>query len=145
MLGAIFKITKLVHVAVALLFLGVPTKVSFSRFLSLIRLRLLSDPEHTDSPPNFTKHHMPIFFLSFSQMGVFPTTSSFFRVRVNPFFYNMATQLRTEARQNVHWYSLSKHTHTHTTKLKHADYQTGFGWCIRSPPSASSSNVLSII
>lgn len=30
-------------------FLGVPTKVSFSPFLSLIRLRLLSDPKHTNS------------------------------------------------------------------------------------------------
>lgn len=30
-------------------FLGVPTKVSFSSFLSLIRLRLLSDPKHTNS------------------------------------------------------------------------------------------------
>lgn len=90
MLGAIFKITKPVHVAVALLFLGVPTKVSFSRFLSLIRLRLLSDPEHTDSPPNFAKHHMPIFFYH-SARWVYIYL-----------FYNMATQLRTEARQNVH-------------------------------------------
>lgn len=56
MLGAIFKITKPGHVVVAELFVGVPTAVSFSRFLSLIRVRLLSDPEHTDSP-HFVKNH----------------------------------------------------------------------------------------
>lgn len=50
MLGAIFKITKPGHVVVALLFVGVPTTVSLSSFLSLIRLRLLTDPERTNSP-----------------------------------------------------------------------------------------------
>lgn len=50
MLGAIFKITKPGHVVVAGLFVGVPTTVSLSRFLSLIPLRLLTDPEHTNSP-----------------------------------------------------------------------------------------------
>lgn len=50
MLGAIFKITKPGHVVVAELFVGVTTTVSFSRFLPLIRLRLLNDPEHTNSP-----------------------------------------------------------------------------------------------
>lgn len=50
MLGAIFKITKPGHVVVALLFVGVPTTVSLSRFLPLIRVRLLGDPERTNSP-----------------------------------------------------------------------------------------------
>lgn len=50
MLGAIFKMTKPGHVVVAFLFLGVPTAVPFSSFLSLIRLRLLSDPKQTNSP-----------------------------------------------------------------------------------------------
>lgn len=57
MLGAIFKITKPGHVVVAVLFMGVPTTVSLSRFLPLIRLRLLSDPERTDSP-HFVKNPM---------------------------------------------------------------------------------------
>lgn len=33
------------------------------------------------------------------------------------FFYNMATQLRTEARQNVHWYFLRKHYKIKTCRL----------------------------
>lgn len=49
MLGAIFKITKPGHVVVAELFVGVSTTVSLSHFLSLIRLRLLNDPERTNS------------------------------------------------------------------------------------------------
>lgn len=56
MLGAIFQITKPVHAAVALLFLGVPTEVSYSRFLSLIPLRLLRDTpppkKNTPAPLN---------------------------------------------------------------------------------------------
>lgn len=59
MLGAIFKITKPGHVVVAELSVGVPTTVPLSRFLSLIRLRLLSDPEHTDSP-RFVNNHMHV-------------------------------------------------------------------------------------
>lgn len=65
MLGAIFKITKPGHVVVAaaaaaLLSVGVPTTVSLSRFLSLIRVRLLSDPECTNSPSFREKNHMHI-------------------------------------------------------------------------------------
>ncbi len=59
MLGAIFKITKPGHVVVTLLFEGVPPTISVSRFLSLIRLRLLSDPERTNSP-HFAKNRMHI-------------------------------------------------------------------------------------
>lgn len=47
--------------------LGVPSKVSFSRFLSLIRLRLLADPERTNST-HFAQHHMsPSSFFFYKQ------------------------------------------------------------------------------
>lgn len=60
MLGAIFEITKPVHAAVVLLFLGVPTQVSYSRFLSLIPLRLLRDPPpQTRQPHLFSRNKAP--------------------------------------------------------------------------------------
>lgn len=75
MLGAIFKITKPGHVVVALLFVGVPTTVSLSSFLSLIRLRLLTDPERTNSP-HFAKKKKIITctFLSLWQSSAFTLT-----------------------------------------------------------------------
>ena len=84
MLGAIFKITKPGHVVFALLFVGVPTTVSLSSFLSLIRLRLLTDPERTNSPhfaKKKKKNHKHIFYpygrapLSLWHVDVLQTTS----------------------------------------------------------------------
>lgn len=83
MLGAIFKITKPGHVVVALLFVGVPTTVSLSSFLSLIRLRLLTDPERTNSP-HFAKkkknNHMHIF-ISVAELRFHPDTWMYYKLR----------------------------------------------------------------
>lgn len=59
MLAAIFKITKPRHVVFSRLLVGVPTALSASCFLSLIRVRLLSDPEHTN-PLILLRNHMQI-------------------------------------------------------------------------------------